>query len=122
MINFYKKVENFLPDRTQLTWRIPEGGESVMDLRDRINNQFLPKLFDLAKNCKTEKCSALFVDHGLFLKELHRLFGDIATVRDNFDNYETVIKNTAVSKYHLTVDNGKISSVTCDYFASFSHL
>ena len=115
-------MENFIQDRTALTWRVPEGGESVMDLRARINVQLLPKLFSEASKRKSSK--VLFVSHGLVLMELHRMFGDISTKRENFDNYDKSIYNTAVTRYDIDVEDrtDNIVNIHCSLFACYEHL
>jgi len=116
------QVEDFIEDRSLLTWRMPEGGESVVDIRNRINQQFLPKLFAAARQHPGNDCSILFANHGAFLKELHRMFGDVAVSRTNFDNYDILIANTAVSSYEIDVDGDKITNVSCNFFNCKKHL
>ena len=66
------------------------------------------------------------MSHGLLLKELHLLFGDIATNRDNFDinDKHKSIKNTSVSFYDIDVEDAtnNIVNVQCSLFACDEHL
>merc|ERR1711973_814689 len=122
------QVEDFIKDRSELTWRIPEGGESVVDLRERIKNQFFPKLIETAKKYLGDQgdghCSILFADHSLFLKEMHMIFGEIANTETNFNNYHLSMANTAVSSYEIDVDStrGIITNVSCNLYACKKHL
>ena len=117
------KVEDFIEDKSLLTWRMPEGGESVVDVRNRITQQFLPKLFAAARKHPGKECSILFANHGGFLKELHRLFGEKAVSKNNFDNYDNIITNTSVSCYEIDVDDqDQITNVSCNFFNCKKHL
>merc|ERR1711872_113799 len=120
------QAEDFIKDRNELTWRIPEGGESVVDLRERIKNQFFPKLIAITKRHfgGDGHCSILFADHSLFLKEMHMLFGEIANSETNFNNYHLSMANTAVSSYEIDVDSTReiITNVSCNLYACKEHL
>ena len=117
------QVEDFERDRQDLTWRYPEGGESVADLRTRVMTQLLPELITEARKVDSSQVRVLLASHLLLLKELHRLLGDIAKDRDNFDNYHVYWYNTAVSEYVLEVDNDNtIKDVKCNYFACNKHV
>jgi len=117
------QVEDFIEDKSLLTWRMPEGGESVVDVRNRITQQFLPKLFAAARKHPGKECSILFANHGGFLKELHRLFGEKAVSKNNFDNYDNIITNTSVSCYEIDVDDqDQITNVSCNFFNCKKHL
>ena len=116
------QVEDFIPDRRDLTWRIPEGGESVVDLRTRVQTKLLPQLISEARKVDSIQVRLLLASHGLLLKELHRLMGDIASEHDNFDNYNVYWNNTAVSEYVIDVDyDNSIKDVKCNYFACNKH-
>merc|ERR1711884_235423 len=110
-------VEDYIEDRSLLTWRIPEGGESVVDLRTRITAEFLPHLLSQARGLQLERPTVLVASHGLFIKELHRMLGEKSlTGRDNF-GLENPVVNTAVSQYRLQVESGEIRDVKCDFYA-----
>ena len=95
-----------------------------MDLRARIKDQLLPKLVAEAKKRKASKI--LLVSHGLLLKELHLLLGDIATKKDNFEinDKNRSIKNTSASCYDIDVEDAtdNIINVHCSLFACDEHL
>ena len=119
-------MENFIKDRSQLTWRLPEGGESVVDLKERVKQQFLPKLFEEVKKLPNEKTCGhkiLIASHGLFLKELHLYFAEVAKSKESFVA-PTAIENTSVSSYSIEFDQVslKILNVTCNYFACNKHV
>ena len=114
-------VEDYIEDRSLLTWRIPEGGESVVDLRRRITEEFLPQLLSTAAGLKLERPRILVVSHGLFIKELHRVLGERSSTGDNFEVEKRVV-NTSVSQYQLQVDSEKIREVECDFYACGKHL
>ena len=115
-------VEDFIEDRSLLTWRIPEGGESVVDLRTRITDQFLPQLVSQAVGLKVERPTVLVASHGLFIKELHRILRQKSIAGDNFGMEKPVV-NTSVSQYSLQVERGgEIRDVRCEVFACDKHL
>ena len=114
-------VEDFIEDRSLLTWRIPEGGESVVDLRTRITEEFLPQLVSQAAALKLERPTVLVASHGLFIKELHRILGEKSSTGENFGKGKFVV-NTSVSQYRLQVDREEIRDVKCDFYACDKHL
>ena len=117
------QVENFIQDRTQLTWRLPEGGESAVDLKLRVTDQFLPQLFEEVRTLAGEGHKILLASHGLFLKELHLYFKEVSKAKESFV-VTTAIENTAVSSYDIEVDQYtlKILDVSCNYFACNKHV
>ena len=114
-------VEDFIEDRSLLTWRIPEGGESVVDLRTRITEEFLPQLVSQAGALKLERPTVLVASHGLFIKELHRILREKSSTGDNF-GMENPVVNTSVSQYRLQVEREEIRDVKCDFYACGKHL
>ena len=114
-------VEDYIEDRSLLTWRIPEGGESVVDLRTRITEEFLPQLVSQAAALNLERPGILVVSHRLFIKELHRILREKSTTGDNF-GMENPVVNTSVSQYRLQVDREEIRDVKCDFYACDKHL
>ena len=114
-------VEDYITDRSLLTWRIPEGGESVVDLRTRITDQFLPQLMSQARLASTDSPRVLVASHGLFIKELHRILGEKSSRSENF-GLENPCGNTSVSQYQLEVEDGQVRDVVCDFFACSKHL
>ena len=102
-----------------------------MDLRDRLKNQFFPKLISGAKkiNLENGEVTILMVSHGLTISEQHRIFGDIAKDKGNFnmDDEHGKIKysdNTAVTRYMIEVEDEaeKILDVQCSLYACNQHL
>ena len=102
-----------------------------MDLRDRLKNQFFPKLISGAKeiNSGNGEVTVLMVSHGLTISEQHRIFGDIAKDKDNLnmDDEHGKIKysdNTAVTRYMIEVEDEaeKILDVKCSLYACNHHL
>ena len=114
-------VEDYIKDRSLLTWRIPEGGESVVDLRSRISDQFLPQVVEQGRIIAKDQPKILVASHGLFIKEVHRILGEMSSNSENFEAEKPYV-NTAVSQYQLDVDNGQIKNVVCDFFACAKHL
>ena len=94
-----------------------------MDLRTRVRTQLIPKLINEAREVDRSQVRLLLASHGLLLKELHRLMGDIASDRANFDNYDVSWNNTAVSEYVIDIDtDNAIKDVKCNYFACNKHV
>ena len=122
LISSQINVEENIADRTLLTWRIPEGGESVVDLRTRITEEFLPQLVSQAAALNLERPRILVASHGLFIKELHRILRQKSIAGDNFGMEKPVV-NTSVSQYSLQVESGgEIRDVRCEVFACDKHL
>ena len=140
-------MENFIKDRDLLTWRPPGGGESIVDLRERLNNKFLPEIVSEARRVRSEtgeivsdsearrvrsetgEVAVLLVTHGLTMTEQHRILGDIASVKENFEmeDGEGGVKysdNTAVTRYQVEVEEetNKIIDVKCLQYACNQHL
>merc|ERR1712154_735883 len=114
-------VEECITDRSLLTWRIPGGGESVMDLRTRITEQFLPHLMSEARLTARDNPRLLVTSHGLFIKELHRILGEKSSTAENF-SVEKPCVNTSVSQYQLEVDHEQVKDVVCDFYSCDKHL
>ena len=114
-------VEDYIADRSLLTWRIPEGGESVVDLRTRITEEFLPQLISQARITGRENPRLLVASHGLFIKEVHRILGEKSSTKENF-GLENPCDNTSVSQYQLEVDTNQVIDVVCDLYACNKHL
>ena len=98
----------------------------MVDLKDRVKNQFLPKLFEEVRKMTTEEKSGhkiLIASHGLFLKELHLYLAEMAKSKESFAA-TTTIENTAVSSYDIEFDQDflKILNVSCNYFACNKHV
>ena len=122
LISYQVFVEDYIEDRSLLTWKIPEGGESVVDVRTRITEEFLPQLVSQAAGLELKRPSILVASHGLFIKELHRILGEKSKTGDNF-GLERPVVNTCVSQYQLQVDtSGQIRDVKCEVFACDKHL
>ena len=121
LISYQVFVEDYIEDRSLLTWKIPEGGESVVDLRTRITDQFLPQLMSQARLASTDSPRVLVASHGLFIKELHRILGEKSSRSENF-GLENPCGNTSVSQYQLEVEDGQVIDVVCDFFACSKHL
>ena len=124
-------MENFIKDRDLLTWRPPGGGESIVDLRERLNNKFLPEIVSEARRVRSEtgEVAVLLVTHGLTMSEQHRILGDIASDKENFEmeDGEGRVKysdNTAVTRYQVEVEEetNKIIDVKCLQYACNQHL
>ena len=95
----------------------------MVDLRTRVGTQLLPELITEARKVNSSQVRLLLASHGLLLKELHRLMGDIASDRANFDNYNVSWNNTAVSEYVIDIDtDNAIKDVKCNYFACNKHV
>ena len=114
-------VEDYIEDRSLLTWRIPEGGESVVDLRTRITEEFLPQLVSEAAVLQLDHPCILVASHGLFINELNRILREKSSTGDNFGK-EKRVANTSVSQYRLQVDREEITDVECDFYACDKHL
>ena len=115
---------------------VPEGGESLADVRKR-GRQFLDlvlksnELTDIPSNIT---CNILVVSHSGFLRQMGSyLFNDCkATFADNFDfsdgftaeNYlEKASKNTGISTFEVEInEDKKILSVKCTQYACSKHL
>ena len=128
-IDYYHhiQVEEFIKDRELLTWGFPDGGESVVDVRRRIRDQFLTQLMAEAGAKGGESCRVLVASHGLFLLELHSVLGTMAvSSKDNFgDSMFFHTKNTFVCRYNIDVDStgtGAITDVACTLFHCYKHL
>ena len=121
LIKSQRFVEDNIEDRSLLTWRIPGGGESVVDLRSRITAEFLPQLLSAAGGLKLERPTVLVASHGLFIKELHRILGEKSITGDKF-GMEKRFVNTSVSQYRLQVERGEIRDANCDFYACGKHL
>ena len=102
-----------------------------MDLRNRLKNQFFPKLISETKRITPEngEVIVLMVSHGLTISEQHRIFGDIAKDKDNFnindgDGKVKYSDNTAVTRYMIEVEDKaeKILDVQCLLYACNQHL
>ena len=102
-----------------------------MDLRNRLTKQFYPKMISEAKKTKSEngEVTILMVSHGLTILEQHRIFGDIAKNKWNFDinDGEGNVKysdNTAVTRYEIEVEKeaDNILDVKCSLYACNQHL
>lgn len=121
----HTQVEEFIKDRELLTWGFPDGGESVVDVRNRIRDQFLTQLVAEAGAKGGESCRVLVASHGLFLLELHSVLGTMAvSSKDNFgDSMFFHTKNTFVCRYNIDVDStGAITDVACTLFHCYKHL
>ena len=125
------QVENFIKERDLLTWKLPGGGESIVDLRERLTKQFFPKMISEAKKAQSDngEVTVLMVSHGLTVFEQHLIFGDIAENKENFEIYheDGSVKfsdNTAVTRYVIEVENetDKILDVKCSLYACNQHL
>ena len=94
-----------------------------MDLKDRVKDQFLPKLFEEVRKIGSDGHKILIASHGLFLKELHLYLAEVAKSKESFA-VTTSIENTAVSSYDITFDQDslKILNVSCNYFACNKHV
>ena len=124
-------MENFIKERDLLTWKLPGGGESVVDLRERLTKQFYPKMISEAKKTKSDngEATVLMVSHGLTIFEQHLIFGDIARNKENFeindgDGNVKFSDNTAVTRYVIEVEKetDKILDVKCSLYACNQHL
>ena len=124
-------MENFIKERDLLTWKLPGGGESIVDLRERLTKQFYPKMISEAKKTKSDngEVTVLMVSHGLTILEQHRIFSDIAKNKDNFEinNEDGDVKysdNTAVTRYVIEVEKEteNILDVKCSLYACNQHL
>ena len=121
LISSQMLVEDSIEHRSLLTWRIPEGGESVVDLRTRITAVFLPQLISAVAGLKLERPTVLVATHVIFIKELHRILGDKSISGDNFE-MEKRFDNTSVSQYRLQVEREEITNAECDFYACGKHL
>ena len=97
-----------------------------MDLKDRVKDQFLPKLFEEVRKLTSDESGGhkiLIASHGLFLKELHLYLAEVAKSKESFA-VTTSIENTAVSSYDIAFDQDslKILNVSCNYFACNKHV
>ena len=99
----------------------------MVDLKDRVKNQFLPKLFEEVRKIMSDEGKSghkiLIASHGLFLKELHLYLAEMAKSKESFAATKT-IENTAVSSYDIEFDQDslKILNVSCNYFACNKHV
>ena len=99
----------------------------MVDLKDRVKNQFLPKLFEEVRKMTTDdekSCQKILISsHGLFLKELHLYLKEMAKSKEPFAATRS-IENTAVSSYDIEFDQDslKILNVSCNYFACNKHV
>ena len=102
-----------------------------MDLRNRLKEQFFPKMISEAKKIQSGngEVNVLMVSHGLTILEQHNIFGDIATNKENFDIWTEDGKvkwsdNTAVTRYVIEVEEeaDKILDVQCSLYACNQHL
>ena len=99
----------------------------MVDLQDRVKNQFLPKLFEEVRKMKSDEDNIghkiLIASHGLFLKELHLYLAEMAKSKESFAVTRS-IENTAVSSYDIEFDQDslKILNVSCNYFACNKHV
>jgi len=115
---------------------VPEGGESLANLRKR-GSQFLDlalKSNELNNIPSNITCNILAVSHSGFLRQMGSyLFNDCeATFADDFyfsdgytaDNFlEKAWKNTGISTFEVEVDKDtKILSVMCTQYACSKHL
>ena len=56
-----------------------------MDLKDRVKDQFLPKLFEEVRKLTSDESGGhkiLIASHGLFLKELHLYLAEMAKSKE----------------------------------------
>ena len=99
----------------------------MVDLQDRVKNQFLPKLFEEVRKMKSNEekngHKIFIASHGLFLKELHLYLAEMAKSKESFAVTRS-IENTAVSSYDIEFDQDslKILNVSCNYFACNKHV
>ena len=115
---------------------VPEGGESLADVRTR-GKEFLDLIFksnERASIPSNMTYNILVVSHSGFLRQMGSyLFNDCkATFADEFDfsdgftakNYlEKASKNTGISTFEVEVDEDKkILSVKCTQYACSKHL
>jgi len=123
-------------DITELYNFVPEGGESLADVRKR-GRQFLDlvlKSNELTNIPSNITCNILVVSHSGFLRQMGSyLFNDCeATFADDFhfsdgytlDNYlEKAWKNTGISTFEVEIgEDKKILSVKCTQYACSKHL
>ena len=93
---------------------------SVVDLRERISDQFLPQLI---RSSSSSECRVLLASHGLFLQELNSLLKDKAKDKTNMEKTGVYWDNTAVSEYCISVgDDEQINDVECSLFACNKHV
>ena len=93
-------VENAVKDRDSLTFR-PPGGESVYDLRCRMN-QFLQDLTKTALNISSNCPIILVSSHGLYMDELYHVISQ-KEYGKNIPKECPGYQNTGMAKYEFTI-------------------
>ena len=117
------KVEEAIKDRQLLTWRIP-GGESVVDLRNRVQ-AFLQLLLAKAQEQKeAEDLKILVVTHFMWMHELYRV---LVSMGGEERQKKPRTPNTGLDQYTLTVKVGedglaKLEQVVFDVISCGKHL
>ena len=117
------KVEEAIEDRQLLTWRIP-GGESVVDLRNRVE-AFLQLLLAKAQEQKeVEDLKILVVTHFMWMHELYMIL--VSMVGGEMQKKPRT-PNTGLDQYTLTARTGedgkaKLEQVVFDVISCGKHL
>ena len=117
------KVEEAIKDRQLLTWRIP-GGESVVDLRDRVQ-AFLQLLLAKAQEQKeAEDLKILVVTHFMWMHELYTI---LVSMGGDERQKKPRTPNTGLDQYTLTAKVGKdglvkLEQVVFDIISCGKHL
>lgn len=117
------KVEEAIKDRQLLTWRIP-GGESVVDLRDRVQ-AFLQLLLAKAQEQKeAEDLKILVVTHFMWMHELYTI---LVSMGVDEPQKKPRTPNTGLDQYTLTAKVGKdglvkLEQVVFDIISCGKHL
>ena len=117
------KVEEAIEDRQLLTWRIPDG-ESVVDLRNRVE-AFLQLLLAKAQEQKeVEDLKILVVTHFMWMHELYMIL--VSMVGGEMQKKPRT-PNTGLDQYTLTARTGedgkaKLEQVVFDVISCGKHL
>ena len=118
-------VEEAVPDRELLTWRIPKG-ESIVDLRNRVR-QFLDLVQTRAMQLEEEVPIVLVATHCVWMHELHYVLSDWATSHGSSLMAKPRTPNTGVDQYRMVTAKREdrqqeLLEVNVDFLSCDKHL